>query len=157
MKNRVRRPCDCHTRFGRINKLYYSTGAFALIGDQVEDLVEAENVDQEQRHNQQGIQHTVSIYQIVKNVVGCAVASHQEHIVVIQRNVGYISCDAEENQNGVGDEHITLAHPLHSGEHNVQRCKAGNAVGDAGDYIVHRKNGVGVVVLGSTDCAEYGT
>ena len=44
--------------------------------------------------------------QIKKNVVGRAVAAHEEHIVVVNQNIDNVGCYTECQQNGEGDPHV---------------------------------------------------
>ena len=109
--------------------------------------VEDGNVHDEQEHHAKRIQHGVAVYQLIEYFVRRAVASHQEHIIIIQHHVGDIRRNGEPEQNGKRDENVFRFHTCHARKADVQRGKSRNAVRDGGNEVRPRKGRPCVVVL----------
>ena len=45
--------------------------------------VESKDVYNQHQNYENGVKHGTSVYEIVKNVIGCAVASYEEHVIVV--------------------------------------------------------------------------
>ena len=75
--------------------------------------IEGSNVNYEDRPNEEGIYYGMTANEIENDVVGCSVARHKEHIVIIN---GYVSCvrgNAKSGEDREGDPYISLFHARH--------------------------------------------
>ena len=60
------------------------------------------NIQNKQPDNADGVDNGVTTYQMKQNIVGSAVATEQEHVVLVGEDVGDIGSDAEEEENAEG-------------------------------------------------------
>ena len=128
--------------------------ALLLMGEKVYAVVNAD-VENKQRHHGQRIENLVAAHQIIEDIIGGAVACHQEHVIVTQQHIGDVGGNAEEQQNTEGDADILALHAGHAADEDVQGGKAGDGVGQAGNHIVKGKYGVVIVVLTGTVSAQH--
>ena len=117
------------------------------LAHKVMHIVEAEKIDEKQSRNAQRVENGVTVYQIIQNVVGGAVALHQEHIVVVDEHVGNVCHNAEAQKDDSGGENGLSFQPCHTGDHDVKGSKTGNGVGDAGHHVIKGKDRIRIVIL----------
>ena len=118
--------------------------------------IEAGDVRKEKADDDNGVEHRVAADEVIENVVRSSVTAAQEHIVVIQQGVGNESGDAEGDQNGEGDPHIFALELAKPTDHNVQRSKARDGMGDTRDDVGEGQDGIGIIVLSCAIGAEDG-
>ena len=88
----------------------------ALLGfafDEVEHKVEKGGVKGEGANHENGVNHGVAIYHIEKDIVGRAVPSHEEHIVVVNQHVCKIGGNREAAENGEDNGQIFALHRMY--------------------------------------------
>ena len=56
--------------------------------DQAVDRVERDNIDDEQQDHAARIENLVAAHEVVEQIVGRAVAAHEEHIVIVEQVIG---------------------------------------------------------------------
>ena len=129
-----------------------------LLGDELHDeevdAIEGRDIQEEQEDDDQGVEDPVSVDEVIEDVVGSAIAAHEEHVVVGESDVDDVGDDAEGDQNQEGDGDVFLLHAHHAGEGDVNRCEARDGVGDAGIDIIEGENGIGGEVLASAVVAH---
>ena len=120
--------------------------------------MEQKDIRVEKEHDGDGVEYLVAANEIVENIVGRSVAAHQEHIVIIGGEIHDVSQHAERRQNPEHERDIFLFHTVHFRKRDIERAEARNGVGDARNDVVHRQDGVGVIVLScavrAKNCAE---
>ena len=67
------------------------------------DLIEGRNVNEEQQDHAQGIEHRRAADEVVEDIVGRAVAAHEEHVVAVRDLVDQVGRNAEGHDDGIGD------------------------------------------------------
>ena len=92
--------------------------------DEIKCLIECRDVKKEEKNYDQGVEHGMSANHIIKNIVGCAIACHQEHIVVVDQDVDGISHYAEGPKDGEGDINVLFLHTDKTGDGDVKRAEA---------------------------------
>ena len=78
---------------------------FSLLDRKIH-AVERQNVEDEQKDHADGVEDRIAAHQGIEDLVGRSVASHQEHIVIIQQTVGDHGAGAKAKENGKGDEDV---------------------------------------------------
>ena len=97
--------------------------------------IESGNVKNEKSPNQERIEYGVTANEVEEDVVGGSVASHKEHVVVVDGSVNHVSGDAEARKNGKGDPHIALSHACHLGNDYVEGSEARYRMSDTRDDV----------------------
>ena len=102
--------------------LFLDDSLFLLFGLYQEvDSVECEDVEHKQENHGHGINDRVAAHQVVDQIIGSAVATHQEHVVVVQELVGDCGASAEAKKNCKREGNILLFHAGHSRNNDVER------------------------------------
>ena len=133
-----------------------------LASDEKDDQIKQCDVEKEQCDNDQRVQDLVSIDEIVEDLIGGAVVSHQEHIVQIQFAVGVpngtvddVCGGAKSTEDPKGNGHIFLFHTGHSGNAYIERRKTGYGMRDTRDDVGKGKNGICGIILAGTVGAKH--
>ena len=101
-------------------------GSFNTLLDEKIYSVKCEYVKDEKENNYSGVKDEMTSDKIVENVVGGSVATHQEHIIVVDYFVSYHRTGAEGKENKEGEGDVFLLHASHIGKCNVERTETGN-------------------------------
>lgn len=131
--------------------------ALSAFGAQVIHAVKRGDIDDKQQIDRKRVEHRAAAQQVIKNIVGRAVAAHQKHIVVGQKHVGDIRRDAEAGEDGEGDRHILFLQARRARDHHVERRKTGDAVRQSRGDVVKRDHRIRAVVVAGAVGAEHRT
>ena len=132
-------------------------GFFNTLLDEKIYSVKCEYVKDEKDNNDCGVENEMTSDKIVENVVGGSVATHQEHIIVVDYFVSYHRTGAEGKKNKEGEGDVFLLHASHIGKCNVERTETGNRMSYARNDVIKAKYGIASIILSGTVGAENGS
>ena len=91
--------------------------------DQEKCSVKDGYVEDEQGYNGQGIQDGASSQEVIEDIVGGAVALHEEHVVGAPGYIGQVCGNTEDAQDEVGDPDVLLLHAGQTRQADIQGSK----------------------------------
>ena len=132
-------------------------GSFNSLLNEKIYFVEDEDIKNKKENNYSGLKDEMTSDKIVENVVGGSVATHQEHIIVVDYFVSYHRTGAEGKKNKEGEGDVFLLHASHIGKCNVERTETGNRMSYARNDVIKAKYGIASIILSGTVGAENGS
>ena len=112
-----------------------------------ENEVKSGDPQKKQRDDGERIKDRIPADERVKQIVRRAVAPHQEHIVVRDRDVGDVGGGAEADYDRERDRHVAPLHAYHPRDRDVEGDEAGDTVRYPRYDVIERQNGIRPVIL----------
>ena len=104
--------------------------------DEIVNSVESDDVDKKESDYGERVDHGIAVHECIKDIVRRTVASHKEHIIIVDRDIGNVRGDAEARKDAEGDRDILFLHTCHTRDSDIKRGKARDRMRDSGGNVI---------------------